>query len=397
MSFIPYENVPLYLAPDGANGEYIFAESASISVNQPLNINRQLNDNLFRICAYGDGSSLTYSSRNFNPNTLSKASVLLGPIGGPPQPLPTSYSRIEKDTKITFPNGKALYFDETITPNGHNYVVPVYAKDTFNLSEDEAQKGYYEGIYKYSSNAPIQGIMDVNFYINHENLQTFFNIPELINSSSLSPINEGKITGFLGEFCFHDAYLKSLSFSLSPNSLSQASASFDIYGKLQHSSTVNNAYFSSSLYRQQSIPHGSNSQIIGASTLGIDHPIAFDYNISVDRNARFECPVDVVVNDNSLIPTRVTKSNTVISMSIEGESLDTDLLSDGFNGKSANLSASLYDLNYSSFGDPNTFSENNTNGLMHTFKCNGVITSQSLSVNAEGHLIGSISAQQTLN
>ena len=30
MTFIPYEDVPLYLALDGQEGEYIFAESASI-------------------------------------------------------------------------------------------------------------------------------------------------------------------------------------------------------------------------------------------------------------------------------------------------------------------------------------------------------------------------------
>ena len=30
MKFLPYEDVPLYIAPNGSDGEYIFAENASI-------------------------------------------------------------------------------------------------------------------------------------------------------------------------------------------------------------------------------------------------------------------------------------------------------------------------------------------------------------------------------
>ena len=36
MKFLPYEDVPLYIAVSGQAGEYIFAESASISVDQQI-------------------------------------------------------------------------------------------------------------------------------------------------------------------------------------------------------------------------------------------------------------------------------------------------------------------------------------------------------------------------
>ena len=36
MKFLPYEDVPLYLGVSGHSGEYILAESASLSVSQDL-------------------------------------------------------------------------------------------------------------------------------------------------------------------------------------------------------------------------------------------------------------------------------------------------------------------------------------------------------------------------
>ena len=74
-------------------------------------------------------------------------------------------------------------------------------------------------------------------------------------------------------------------------------------------------------------------------------------------------------------------------MSIEGENLDPDILVDGFNGKRANLKASVRDLNYD-------WSEENANGFMHEFECSGVVKNQNLSVGSAGYLNGSISVEQ---
>ena len=388
MNFLPYEDVPLYLAVSGKSGEYIFAESASISVDQSLSTNRQLDDQVFQICEYGLGSSMTYTPFDFTANSNFEAT--LGPLKGPPKPLATSIYKIESGTQITFPNSKHLYFSEDIFPNGQDYIVSLYAKSGgWSLSSGESQSGYFEPIFNYSTQGPIQGSLSVSFYINTGNLHSFFNITGLSDPAKYPPIDEEKITGHLGNFRFSDAYLTSFGFSLSPNSISQASAKFQIYGELVQDSEISSNYYSSDLYQQQSIAHGTHSNLIGTNNLNVDHPISFNYSIDVNRGARYSIPTGSTLDSIGLVPDRVSKSDTIIKMSLEGENLDPNILVDGFRGKRANLKAQVKDLSYVDF-------EDNSNGLLHEFACSGVINSQSLSVNSAGYLNGSISVTQRL-
>ena len=126
---------------------------------------------------------------------------------------------------------------------------------------------------------------------------------------------------------------------------------------------------------------------MGTSDHGIDTPIGFSYNIDVSRSPRFEIGTGNKASSDGLIPTRVSKDRTSISMSIEGERINPNILSEGFGGKRANLSVNLRDLNYSSFDE-------NNKGLLHTFNCSGVIENQALSVSKDGYLKGSISVKQ---
>ena len=98
MNFLPYEDVPLFLgSEDGAESEYIFAESASLSVTQPLKAVRYVDDNVLQICAFNSGHSTDYSSPSFNTNAHA---TLLGPSGGPPQPLSTSNTKYPQELKL---------------------------------------------------------------------------------------------------------------------------------------------------------------------------------------------------------------------------------------------------------------------------------------------------------
>jgi len=391
MKFLPYEDVPLFLgSEDGNESEYIFAESANLSISQPLKTVRYVDDNIIQICAFNSGESINYSSPTFNTNTFH--TTLLGPSGGPPQPLSTSIYKIPSGTKINFPNNKHLYFSGDIFPNGHDYLVTLESKDsTWSLTEGEAQSGYFDPIYNYVSDGPVQGTLDVSFYINTGNLKSFFNITGL--GSSFPPIDEQKITGFLGDFKFNCAHLNSLEFSISPNSISQARASFSVYGVLEQDSTITNSYYSSSLYAQQSIPHGQDSSILGASQAGIDHPISFSYKINVERTPTYCTPTgkyfrsDGTYNPTGDLPKRVSKKSVSITTSIAGENIDPNILSEGLNGKRANIDINLKDLNYQNF-------EDNSNGFLHTFNSSGVITEQSLSVNSAGYLNGSVKINQ---
>ena len=391
MKFLPYEDVPLFLgSEDGNDSEYIFAESASLSLSQPLRSVRYTDDNVLQICAFNNGNSVEYTSPTFNSDTFHTA--LLGPSGGPPQPLSTSIYKIPSGTKITFPNDKHLYFSGDVFPDGHNYLVNLQSKDsTWNLSEGEAQSGYFDPVYNYVADGPVQGTLDVNFYINTGNLKSFFNITGL--SSSFPPIDEQKLTGFFGNFKFSCAHLNSLDFSLSPNSISQAKATFAVYGVLEEDTTITDTYYSSDLYQQQSIPHGEDSSVIGASQVGIDHPVSFSYNISVDRTPTYCTPTgkylrsDGTYNPTGDLPKRVSKKSVSITTSIAGENIDPNILSEGLNGKRANIDIHLQDLNYQNF-------EDNSNGFLHAFNSSGVITEQSLSVNSAGYLNGSVKINQ---
>ena len=391
MKFLPYEDVPLYLSVDGHNGEHIFAESASLSVNQPLSAVRKIDDNIFQICAYGISDDMQYASQVMFPVDMGGPfPVTLGPIKGPPRPLSTSIHKIPADTEIKFPNGKQLFFAEDVFPNGHDHIVNVYSKSgNWTLSESESQSGYFDPIFKNAATGPIQGDLSVNFYINTGNLQSFFNITGLSDPTQFPPIDEEKITGYFGDFRFSDAYLNSLDFSISPNSISQASASFTVYGELDYDDSITSSYYSSNDYSQKSIAHGSTTKLLGIGGLGIDHPVGFNYSINVERIPRYSVPTGSSYDSAGLVPDRVAKSKTTVSMTVDGEGLDPNILSEGFGGKRANLRVELMDLSYQNF-------EDNSNGFMHAFACSGSIQSQSLSVNSAGYLNGSVSVVQQI-
>jgi len=400
MIFEPYENVPLYLSSDG-KGEFIFAEQASLAVSQPLSVTRQVDDNQLQITSYVSSSSpdtpIDYVPQNFSPN--SPFLVLLGPSGGPPMPLATSIKKIPKGTEVVFNSGKSLFFEHDVFPDGNQYIVSLYAKSgDWSLSEGEAQSGYFNPLFNYVASGPIVGSLDVSFYPNTGNLASFFNITGLLNPAQFPPLNEEKVEGYLGPFRFSDAYLNSFNFSISPNSIIQANANFSIYGSLTKDETIMEDYFSSDLYKQQSIPHGDHSQIVGTTPLGFEHTISFDYSINVNRDSRFEAPTsDTLENtDLGLVPTRVTKNSTVINMSLQGESLDPDMLKDGFNGREANLKVRLHDLSYDDFGSDDVMSQENHRGFMAEFSCDGVINTQALSVSSQGNLVGAIEVTQTI-
>lgn len=391
MKFLPYEDVPLVLYKDGKT-ELVFAESASLSVSQPLETNKQLDENLLQICAYGTGSTAFYEPETFFENE--SFSVLLGPSGGPPQPLSTSIYKIVDGTKITFPNNKHLYFKKSIWPNGHNYIVDLYAESGgWELTPEEAQSGYFEGLAEYSANNGIKGTLDVNFYTDTGNLSSFFNITGLSDLTEHPPIDEDPIFGSLGDFIFLQAYLTSFNFSLSPNSISQASASFDIYGDLVKSDLLKNFWTNGmeDYYKNKSIAHGQYSAIHGTSSLDLEHPISFNYNISVDRSPRYVVPTgELKDSTDGILPARVSKKSTTIRMSIEGENFDPEITFDGhYHGRGANLTANIFDLSYAGV-------DYDSAGFMHSFACSGIVTSESLSVSSDGYLNGTISVMQSV-
>lgn len=391
MKFLPYEDVPLVLHKDG-KVELVFAESASLSVSQPLETNRQIDDNILQICSYGTNSNAVYTPQLFTANE--SFSALLGPSGGPAQPLSTSIYKVVDGTKITFPNNKHLYFSGSVWPNGNDYIVDLYSKSGgWSLSIEEAQSGYFESIHEYSASNGIKGTLDVNFYTDTGNLSSFFDITGLSDPAQYPPIDEDPIMGSLGDFIFLEAYLTNFNFSLSPNSISQASASFDIYGDLVKSDLLK-IFWENNMqdyYKNKSIAHGQYSTIKGVDSLDLEHPISFNYNISVERSPRYVIPTgNLLESVDGIVPSRVSKKSTTITMSVEGENFDPEITFEGyFHGRGANLTANIFDLSYSGV-------DYDSLGFMHSFNCSGVVTSESLSISSDGYLNGTISVMETV-
>jgi len=396
MKFIPYEDVPIRLS-NGSQQEFLFAESANLSVQQPTETARQLNDNLIQICSLqeSDPTSTKLSYTRFTLNPGKTYSAVLGPTNGPPKPLPSSIYKIPKDTPIVFPNHKRLFFKHDVFPDGHNYVVELYCNSDTSIPESSIQNGYIDPIFKSIPTGPAVGSLDVNFYFNSFNLNRFFNLTGLFNVSDHPPINERHVHGNLGDFSFDRAYLNNLSFSLAPNSISQATANFDIYGQIDHDTSLTESYFSRAQFdymRNKSIAHGQNSKIIGTTEFDMEHPISCSYSISSNRSATFQVPESSNIDSQRNlmnVPKRVSNTNTVINVKIEGEHLDPSIISEENGSEYANLKILLKDLEYDNFSD-------NSDGLIQTFSCFGPITSKSLSVDSQGYLVGSMSASQTL-
>lgn len=386
----PYDDVPLYLSVEGSNtGEYIFADSASLTLSQTIKASRQLDDNILQICAYGDGSDMLFNDMFIFKEGVHEL-VVLGPIGGPPRPIASSIDKIEKDSKITFPNGKILHFSEEVNPNGHDFLTKVYSPNgSVMLSEYEAQNGYFEPSFKYVADTPIKGTLDVDFYVNEGNLPHFFSITGLANPTEFPPINNDRVTGFLGDFAFYGAYLTKFAFSISPNSVIQAQASFDIYGNLIKDESLSANYYSSDLYKQQSIPHGETSKIVGLSSIGFNYALGFSYSASISRYPKYEVPTGDYIPSVGFLPSRASKRQTNVTITVEGDNLDPSVLHKVMNQENVEVICELRDLSYKDY-------RNNSAGLLSQFYCYGAVESESLSINSRGYLNGSVTISQVL-
>ena len=173
----------------------------------------------------------------------------------------------------------------------------------------------------------------MSFYPDTGSLQNFFNITGITTPAQYPPINEEEVTGHLGDFKFSDAYLKTFNFSVSANRIVSATANFEVYGKLEKDSNISTTYYSKELYDQKSIPHGETSNIIGTTSLGVDHATSFSYSMSVDRVPR------ITIGNST--PIRVSKQSTTIEMSVNGNNLNPDIFTDSTRDKRANLSIFL--------------------------------------------------------
>jgi len=354
--FFRYEDVPLLLAQEGEEPVMVFATSASISANQPLEAKKFLED--YNISFALQTEDVVFAG-------IEEKEFLLGPPSGPGIKIPESIDVIKSGQEISYPGGQSLYLSEDLYPGDYHIKVHSTGKTVLDLERDVAY-GEVDIIRTYAAKGEIKGRLSVSYYMNTGNLHSFADLTGIMDPDAYPKVNERKITGSLGDYKFNDAYLTELSFSAEPFSIIEASIDLDIYGKMEY-----HEGWSEYLYdevpcirkRQYTVPHAMNTKIHGTNGIGIDYPLNFNYNISTNRYPELNVPISGFQDEDGELPTRVTKNEIDITISIEGEKLDPFLK---ITGQRADITVSLSDIGFSAEDYPD-----NHYGNLKDFKLAG--------------------------
>lgn len=193
----------------------------------------------------------------------------------------------------------------------------------------------YEGdLVGYVATDGVVGQLDLSFFLTNEFTGNYgeFNIFEIIKSPRhLDPFSNGA-TGSVAGLAFDNAYLRNLSFSVEPFSPIEMSASFLLYGSLSSTSNLSSSFDMAG--NQQGIPaNGIKSYFTAASSLGINHPVSFGYDISSEYIADYQL--------GDVTAARVSRTNMTANMNIRGEGFGNELK---FNGNHASITSQLYSV-----------------------------------------------------
>jgi len=378
-AFFRYEDVPLLMASEGQEPVLVFADSASLSASQPISARKFVDDHQI---------SFALQSGDIHFNGAHESGFLMGPRNGPGVKLPNSIEIIKSGSKIAYPGGQSLIVHEDLYPGDYHIKVRSTNDTTLRYAED-IENGEIETLRNYSAEGPTKGSLAVTYYMNTGNIQSFFDVTGLIDPKVYPQVNEGRVTGCLGDYFFDDAYISEISFSAQPFQPIQTSAKLDIYGNIRY--VAGNAEKITSDYGcikedQKTVPSAVNTKVEGSEDAGISYPISFSYTINAQRKPSFQLPVSGNKDPNGELPARVTKEAINITAKINGEKLDTFLK---ITGKRADLNIKLSDIGFNK-----AFTDSNF-GVLKEFKLYGVIDSSNLSVSDAGYLQGGATVKQS--
>ena len=216
-------------------------------------------------------------------------------------------------------------------------------------------------VMRYAPEGPLRGSLSFTHYLTGS-LHNFLNPLTAVEWTG------EPLSGNLGGIAFQSGYIKSLQFSVSPFEPIAVESAMDIYGELEF---LESGVSDGSMRNQRKLSHGAASYVAG-DDIGINHKMTFDYSVSCDRN-----PVMLI---GSGLPSRVTKENVQISMSVQGENIGNILKE---TGNEAILTAYIHDI----YGDPE-------GAAMSEFSCTGQIINQNINVGDRNNLVGSINVIQ---
>lgn len=345
--FYRYEDVPLLLAAEGESPVMVFAQSASISANQPLEAKKFIED--YNI-------SFALQDEDIYFQEAHESGFLLGPPEGPGAKLPESIEVIRSGQKIAYPNGQALYLAEDLLPGDYHIKVRSTGETRLDLRED-IPYGEAEVVRNYAAQGPIRGRLSISYYMNTGNLHTFADLTGLMDPTIYPQVNEAKMTGALGDYHFHDIYLSEMSFDAQPFQPIRANVELDVYGKMEYvegfADSITSDY--GCLKEEQlTVPHAVNTKILGADGIGIEYPLSFSYNIMANRVPEIPVPISGYSDTEGELPTRVAKNEIDITIQIQGEKLDPFLK---IEGQRADVTVKLSDLGFDSDYSDNNFGQ----------------------------------------
>ena len=218
-------------------------------------------------------------------------------------------------------------------------------------------------VIRYAPTGPVRGTLSFSHYCTG----TFH---DFLNPLTAIEHTGEPLVGSFGGVSFTRGYLRSLSFSLAPYAPILFKSEIDIYGELSiEQDDLNSSFKNNNMRTQTGLAHSLRSYVAGTD-LKINHKVAFDYSVSCSRNP------SVDIGDE--IPSRVTKEDVRINMTIAGEDVG-DALSITGNYAALNLYiADVYD----------------EEKIYGTFGCTGQIFNQNLAVREGGYIDGTISVSQ---
>lgn len=396
--FFRYEDVPLILARGDERAAAIFANSASISVDQSLSVKKTVDD-------YNISFALQTGDLYF-PG-VQESGLLMGPVDGPAIKAQESIEVIKSGSRISYPNGASLYLTEDLLP-GDYYVNVRSTGETLLRKDEDIPYGEVEVLRNYAANDIARGTLNISYYMNTGNLESFSDVTGLMDLQSYPHTDEGKITGSLGDYMFYDAYIKEVSFSAQPFQPIQTNVTLDIYGALDVKEGLseeiieNYGCYGYILPPQKNIPHAMNTKIVGSESAGMKYPLSFSYKITAERKPEVYLPISGGYDDGGEIPDRVTKEDIEVVIELAGERLDPHLKLDG---QRADVSIKLSDLGF----DPE-YTDNNVGSMKEfrllrnpndrqpyatPYQAYGVIESNKLTISDQGYLQGSVTIRQS--
>lgn len=393
--FYRYEDVPLLLAPEGGDPVMVFANSASISANQPIEARKFVDD--YNI-------SFAFQKEDIHFTGAHESGFILGPPSGPGEKMAQSIEVIRSGQKIAYPNGQSLIVAKDLEAGDYHIKVRSTGEMKLDLRED-VPYGEVEVVRNHSARGPVRGRLNFSYYMNTGNLHTFADLTGLLDPKIYPQVNEAKMTGCLGDYVFNDIYLTEMSFSASPYKPIEAEANLDVYGKMEYVEGLADKITSNYECLKQnqiSVPHAVRSEILGTNDVGIQYPLSFDYNISANRIPEIPIPISGNSDLDGELPIRVTKNEIDITINLQGEKLDPFLK---ITGQRADVTIRLHDIGFSK-----DFSDNNQGKLKEfrllgnlvlpeevpeELKQYGVVDQDALTVSEGGFLRGRATVRQS--